>query len=385
MRLHLLLPTVGSTIPTPQVCHWCQSSQVGHWQTVPKPLRDTRLAQVTAERYGCRACGRTFRVYPPGVTHAATSQRLRGMAVLLYLLGLSYGATALALGAFGYPWSKTSVYDAVQAAAARVPGLRREAVFNGIRTPALAGDLTSVRCKGRWLPLGVTVDDLSGQVLTIDALSGEDAATLQAWMTPIAEQVGARLLITDDADSFKQVAAALGLTQQVCKAHVVRNTEALIEALAPLAAHDSDGSLAQLGIPPMQALADLAQLGRLIHHRQPGDAAQLLGLHRRYLAARVPQKGETASLAYRLRILFLDRWNLWGKLTRYRTWRGPHGEQVDGTNNGCERGIGWWIKERYRPMRGYKRVQSAVNVSRLLAWCGNQLDRGGADLALLLR
>jgi hypothetical protein len=25
-----------------------------------------------------------------------------------------------------------------------------------------------------------------------------------------------------------------------------------------------------------------------------------------------------------------------------------------------------------------------VNVSRLLAWCGNHLDRGGADLALLL-
>ena len=30
-------------------------------------------------------------------------------------------------------------------------------------------------------------------------------------------------------------------------------------------------------------------------------------------------------------------------------------------------------------MRGYKRTQSAVNVSRLPAWCGNHLDRGGAD------
>lgn len=149
------------------------------------------------------------------------------MAVLLYLLGLSYGAVTLALSAFGYPWSKTSVYDAVQAAA-RVPGRRREAVFNGVRTPALAGDLTSVRGKGKWQPLGVTVDDVSGQVLTIDALSGEDAATLQAWMALIAEQVGARLLLTDDADSFKQVAAALGLPQQVCKAQVVRTTEALI-------------------------------------------------------------------------------------------------------------------------------------------------------------
>ncbi len=384
MRLHLLLPQVGSTISAPLACRWCQSQAVQHWQTVPKPLRDTRLEQVTAERYVCRTCKRTFRVYPTGVTRAATSQRLSGMAVLLYLLGLSYGAVSLVLTALGHPWSKTSVYDAVQAAAARVPGMRRGAVFNGVRTPALAGDLTSVRCKGKWLPLGVTVDDVSGQVLTIDALTGEDAATLVEWISPIAQQVGARLLITDDADGFKQVAASLGLPQQVCKAHVVRTTEALIAVLAPLAAQDRDGSLAALGVAPTQAVADLEQLGKLIHQRQPEDAAHLLALHQRYLAAQVPRKGETASLAYRLRTLFLDRWNLWSKLTRYRTWRGPSGERVDGTNNGCERGMGWWIKERYRPMRGYKREQSAVNVSRLLAWCGNHLDQGGADLALLL-
>ncbi len=206
MRLHLILPTVGTVIPTPMTCRWCQSPQIGHWQTVKKPLRDTRLEQVRAERYGCRECGRTFRVYPAGVTHAPTSQRLSGTAILLYLLGLGYGAVSLALTALGHPWSKTSVYEAVQAAAARVPGMRREAMFERVRTAALAGDLTSVRCRGKWLPLGVSVDDLTGQVLTVDALTGEDAATLTEWMRPIAEQVGARLLVSDDADSFKQVA-----------------------------------------------------------------------------------------------------------------------------------------------------------------------------------
>jgi hypothetical protein len=35
-------------------------------------------------------------------------------------------------------------------------------------------------------------------------------------------------------------------------------------------------------------------------------------------------------------------------------------------------------------MRGYKRPKSAVNISRLLAWAGNHLERGGADLSLLL-
>jgi hypothetical protein len=32
-------------------------------------------------------------------------------------------------------------------------------------------------------------------------------------------------------------------------------------------------------------------------------------------------------------------------------------------------------------MRSYKRRQSVLNVSRLIAWAGNQLDGGGADLA----
>ena len=80
----------------------------------------------------------------------------------------------------------------------------------------------------------------------------------------------------------------------------------------------------------------------------------------------------------------MDRRNLWPDLTRYRTWRGPNGETIDGTNNAGERDIGWWIKERYRSMRGYKRVASAVNVSRLLAFCGNFLGRGGLDLATIV-
>ncbi len=84
-----------------------------------------------------------------------------------------------------------------------------------------------------------------------------------------------------------------------------------------------------------------------------------------------PQAGEHQSLAYRLRLLFLDRWNLWHRLTRYRHWKGPKDETLDGTNYACERAIGWWIKERYRTMRGYKVPENAVRLSRLLAWCGN--------------
>ena len=67
--------------------------------------------------------------------------------------------------------------------------------------------MTSVKCKGEWLPLGITVDPISGLALTIDALSAEDAKTLTAWIEPIAKSGGAEVLVTDDADGFKTVAS----------------------------------------------------------------------------------------------------------------------------------------------------------------------------------
>jgi len=81
---------------------------------------------------------------------------------MLSLLGLRYGAVSLALQAIGVLMSKTHVYETVQEAAKRVPGLKREQVFQAVRPPALGADLTSVKCKGIWLPLAITVDPISG-------------------------------------------------------------------------------------------------------------------------------------------------------------------------------------------------------------------------------
>jgi transposase-like protein len=387
MRLKLILPQVKPTeFKKPLVCPHkdCQSRHFEHHQEVDKPLKDTGYGTMSAHRYRCLRCKRTFRVYPQGVTRAQTSQRVKGLSVMLYLLGLSYGATSLVLEALGVYMSKTSVYDAVQAVAEKVPGLKREKVFAGLRTPALGADLTSVKCNGEWLHLGLAVDDTTGLVLTVDELPAEDAETLKEWLEPIAEAVEARLLVSDDADAFKTVANEVGLEHQVCKGHVKRNTETFIENLESKVKSDEDGSLAAIGVTPEQALKDLEQLGKLILSRQPEEEGELGEMHHRYTGAPPPGKGEQATVAYRLRLMYLDRWNLWRRLTRYRTWQGPQGETVDGTNNGCERAIGWWVKERYRTMRGYKRPESAVNVSRLLAWSGNHLDRGGADLALLI-
>jgi len=243
-----------------------------------------------------------------------------------------------------------------------------------------------VKCAGQWLTVGVGVDAVHGLALTVDVLENGEAATLTAWIGEIAAAVGATVLVSDDADGFKAAADDTGLEQQVCIAHVTRNTDAWAAHIIPKLAQDADGSLMAIRVDALQAITDVAALWTLIHARQPtADARrQLRTIHRRYQAAAGPRPGERASLAYRLRLFSLDRWNLWGRLTRYRTWTGPEDAVLDGTNNATERAIGWWVKERYRTMRGYKREASITNVSRLIAWAGNQLSGSGADLGVLI-
>ncbi len=134
MRLQIVPPPVCPEVyPEPTGCPHpdCGSRHVQFRQAVPKPVRDLRVNAVIAHRYQCPRCGRTFRAYPVGISHDQTSARLKGLAVMFYALGMSYGAVATALAALECPLSKVAVYNAVQAAGAAVPGLRREAVRRG--------------------------------------------------------------------------------------------------------------------------------------------------------------------------------------------------------------------------------------------------------------
>ena len=347
-------------------------------QEVVKNIRDTQYRQVTARRYECKRCHQTMRVYPKGVGKQQISHRVLGIAIMLYVLGLSYGAVEIVMEALCIFIGKTSVYRAVQAAAEKVPGMKREKLLDGHKTEAVGADLTSVRCNGEWLTLGISVDPVNGITLSIDDLSGEDAEQMRQWLEPILNTVDADVLVTDDADAFKNVADEIGLSQQVCKSHVVRNTEDLIKDLSALIQNEDkqDQSLQAIGITPEQALDDLSTLNDLIHSRKPDDQSLVEQLYDRYAQARKPRKGRY-TIAYRMRNLFLDRWNLWPRLSFYRTWEDDYGNLIlDGTNNDCERTIGWAIKERYRTMRGYKRVQSVLNVSRLIAFAVDQKSRG---------
>jgi transposase-like protein len=380
MRLNLILPKVEPTeFEYPKKCprKGCSGTRFVPRQQVSKKIVDAQHPKVTAWRCECKKCGHVFRVYPKGVSQKQISKRVNGMAVMLYILGLSYGAVEIVLNSLGMGIGKTSVYRAVQFVVARVPGLKRENLLSGYQTKAVGADVTSVRCNGKWVTIGIVVDAVNGMVLSIDELSGQDAKQLQAWLEPILDAVGAEVVVSDDADALKNVSDETGRAQQVCKSHVVRNTESLVEELSAIIRAGQDHSLEAIQVTAEQALEELASLKEMIHSRRPQDQQRLEKMYLRYANARKPGRGTKHDVAYRIRNLFIDRWNLWPRLTFYRTWKDENGDEIlDGTNNDCERAIGWWIKERYRSMRGYKQGRSALGISRLIAFAGNNLSRG---------
>jgi transposase-like protein len=380
MRLNLILPKVEpNEFEYPKKCHrkGCSGMRFTPRQEVSKKIVDAQHPEVTAWRYECIKCGHVFRVYPKGVSEKQISKRVNGMGVMMYILGLSYGAVEIVLSSLGMGIGKTSVYRAVQAVARQVPGMKREKLLSGYKTKAVGADVTSVRCKGKWVTVGIAVDAVNGMVLSIDELPGEDAEQLKTWLEPILDAVDADVVVSDDADAFKKVSDETGRSQQVCKSHVGRNTDALVAELSAIIGAGQDHSLDAIHITSAQALSDLDTLKEMIHSRRPEDQPRLEEIYLRYANARKPGKGKKHDVAYRLRNLFMDRWNLWPRLTFYRNWKDEYGNVIlDGTNNDCERAIGWWIKERYRSMRGYKQAQSALGISRLIAFAGNHLARG---------
>ncbi len=112
------------------------------------------------------------------------------------------GAVAIVLESLGIGIGKTSVYRAVQAAAEKVPGMKQAHLPDGYRTRAVETDVTSVRCGGKWLPLGVSVDAITGMTLSISS-----SRKGKTWL--ILDDLGDAPAAFDGATEHKRQAAQL--------------------------------------------------------------------------------------------------------------------------------------------------------------------------------
>lgn len=329
-----------------------------------KSILDPQYGQVTAYRYKCLKCGRTFRNYPHGVSQAQQSDRVKGMSVLLYVLGLSYGAVEDFMEAIGVAICRTTVYNNVQEAGIASRHLQREELEEGGKRPVIGTDGTYVKVKGQEVCIQVAVDDGSGELLGLNVITSESSEEVLELVEDVGEKVGADVLVSDDLDAYKESAEETGMKHQICRKHVKDNVDDLADELREQLKEGRAPPKGE-GLSEAQVVEDLEQIQGLVAERPDDGAQQLERLYHRYKGVRQPPPGHRHGVWYRTRMLITRLWDRWQHLTLDKGR-----EDMDGTNNSCERLIGWWIKEHYRTMRGYKRIASIENVVTLTSRMG---------------
>lgn len=222
-----------------------------------------------------------------GICADHRSQRVRGIGVMRYVLGLSYGGVADALAALGWAGSKRSIYRDVQAAGEAVQRLRRQQAVR--RAHIASADATDVICRGEQVT--VALDAQAGDVLEVDLVDGESVAALRPFLTQLQMEFGIEALISDDQDSDKVLSDELGMEHGVCRTHVHRN-------VADWVAHLSEQLLClpQAMLPSVKrsvanALADSEYVQQLIALRPPDGGQQLNHLLKHYRGPRRHDRG----------------------------------------------------------------------------------------------
>ncbi|WP_322506594.1 hypothetical protein [Anaerolinea sp.] len=105
----LQLPNVKRKTETrPKKCPYCSGETFQRWGKVRKPVRDSSCRSVQGYRYRCCGCRRTFRHYPQGVDRADQTLRLRKLAAIYWMLGMSLRALLLRLSEH---WPTFRVFD----------------------------------------------------------------------------------------------------------------------------------------------------------------------------------------------------------------------------------------------------------------------------------
>ena len=360
IRLRFRIPVVGTEPPTLQNSPCCRTGLIRH-QKGHRGLTDIRVGGVDIQRYMCKGCGKTFTVRPPGVTRSSVSDRVKAAAALAYCLGLSYDSVCILLSALGAPISKGSAYNYTRAAGQVARRLHQKAGRGELW--AVGQDTTVFKVKGKKLITSIITDALKGNTVRIDFLDKEDAESLKECIRKAGGR-DLKLLITDDADAYKQVAERLGVPHQLCTCHARRAFVRRASAIASNTATDNPYR-AQI-LKDCKWLKRAMGKGKKLTMRLWNWSKERLSF---YARGGPPVGGQRASPQYRMRLMLTDLVERGLQLFTYRRFKDAQGRLLlDGTNNATERAIGWCGKIRYRQMRGAKNTPSLRDFLHLNAF-----------------
>ena len=325
----LKLPDVKSEAEgRPERCPSCKGETFQRWGGQLRKIRDPQVRYVMVYRYRCCRCGQTFRHYPQGVDQGQQSQRLRKLAALMWVLGLSYRGIAALLPVFGEGIGRMSAWRDEQAWAEQ---LRQQRKWKGVRV--LGVDGAYVRAFGEVRPVLVAVDVGAGQPVAVGYVDEYNPDAVRRFLEPLVKRLGVSVIVTDDLVHYKTVAQKLDLEHQICQFHVRRWVGRTLKEL-------------QTTLPPPW-LEMLAEVKQLLHDLPIEGSRRLFELWKQIDEPR-SARNEPRTPVDQLRDLLIRLSEHWPNY-RVFDWQ----PDVPWTNNTTEQVIGR-MKVRSRTVRGYK-------------------------------
>jgi len=331
----LKLPEVKVSAERPSRCPVCKGDILQRWGGQVKRVRDPYVREVLVYRYRCCRCRHTFRHYPSGVDQAQQSQRLRQLAGLCWVLGVSSRGTAALLTVFHVGISRMSAWrDAQQ----RARQLVRRRMWKPVRVLGLDG--AYVLGWGEKRPVLVAVDLGEGQPVSVGYVDEANPQAVRRWLEPLVKRLGISVIVTDDLLTYRIVADQLGLEHQVCQFHLRRWVGRTLREL-------------QNKLPEDQHPV-LAEIKQLIDELPAEGGKRLFELWKQVPVEKsAPDEPRTPTQQLRYLLIRLsEHWSTY----RIFDWQ----PDVPWTNNGSEQVIGR-MKIRSRTVRGYKNKSGLLN------------------------
>jgi transposase-like protein len=313
----------------PTQCSICKGETFQRWGGAIRKVRDPHIHEVLVYRYRCCTCHHTFRHDPVGISQASQTERMRALAAIGWILGLSYRGLARFLSGFGVALSRMSGWRDVQAWARQ---LERQKHWKPVRVLGLDG--AYVRGWGKIQPVLVAVDLGTGQPVTVGYVDEKDPQAVKKFLEPLVQRLGVSVIVTDDLMAYRRVADQLGLEQQVCQFHLRRWVGRLLHELKQTV--------------PAEWVWVVEETQTMVKELPIQGDRRLLQLWRQIPATRQGRNGSELSPLDQLRFLLVRLAENWA---RYRVfdWQ----PDVPWTNNPTEQVIGK-MKMRARTVRGYK-------------------------------
>jgi hypothetical protein len=184
-------PVVALNGRRPGRCERCGSQGFNLHQHATKSLKDPAVLSAPVQRYICKRCRKTTRLYPAGVDGGRQTVALRQVSVMLYWLGLSYDGIREFLGYLGCPLSKATVWANVRSAGLLGSRNRLRADAGSLVTQRRPdGAAARFHLKGRAVTLRLAREADGGLTIWVGSLQPDAARLLHRRTLEAARRLG---------------------------------------------------------------------------------------------------------------------------------------------------------------------------------------------------